>query len=69
MGVGIVTLAVLGTFLTFPLAPKEVPLGDKGESLRSTRGGPGRGMGIVTLAVLGTFFTSPFKGEVGRGMG
>jgi hypothetical protein len=32
-----------------PVAPKEVPLGNKGESLRSTRGGLGRGMGTYDL--------------------
>jgi len=33
--------------LTFPFAPKEIPLGDKGESKRSGEGAPGMGMGVL----------------------
>ena len=45
------------------------PLGDKGESLRSTRGGLGRGMGIVILAAFGAVLTFPFRGKAGMGVG
>ena len=33
------------TDFTFPFAPQEVPLGDKGESKRSGEGATGMGMG------------------------
>ena len=36
--------------ITFPFAPKEIPLGDKGESKRRGEGAIGMGMGYIHSA-------------------